>query len=433
MRPRLVTRAVLGLVSVALSACTEEVPPLPVDAGRRDAGLAIDAGEGDAGGPALDAGTGDGGADAASRDAGPEPPPGCTPAPVVEVASGALSAMTLSVAGGRALITWVETRDGATELFARAETAEGGLADERRLSDGATPRSPSAAGDDEGHWLVWTATAGGVDGYDLRVLRVDPAGAPGEVEVLEPGDGTGDHLPSVASRAGDAHVAWVRRALAGGGAPALARRSVGEPIGDPVTLRDDAAPTGRLALERAASRLVLAYLEGAAEGTFVHAMLADPSASTGSAPIRLSSDGRAAGGLDVASQLGEAAVVWDVYVGATRRELRFRQLDEEGAFLSAERPLTGGPTGGHTPSLVALAGGYLALFHGFGGAEGDHVRLALIAPYAEVIGAVSIEPLDGELIATALALDGAQVVAAWIERLDASDARLRAVRLLCNL
>lgn len=263
--------------------------------------------------------------------------------------------------------------------------------------------------------------------WDVRARVLDArAGTQGDPVTLS--DAPGDvSLPVIGAGAGTPYVAWARGT--GAGRTGQVRRLSEEaPTGTPAIIEGWSSILGRPAIVPLETGALLAWVDGETRHVRVQAL--DAAGVPMGEARNLSTESGASGGLDVAMAPEGGAFVFDVRVGGTRPELRFRAFDVSGESVGLEKVLTKGDETGSGASIAALRGGYAVAYRG-GTDAGDAsiLRLAFIDSEGEVLEVLDLAPLDppSRPVVVRVSRDGTLVYVAYTD-----DQAMRIAKIRCE-
>lgn len=338
------------------------------------------------------------------------------------------SKMSVGVGPDEFLVTWEQDDTGIPDVF--AQTVDPSLAPGFPVNitrDGVRSQSPAALYID-GHWLLsWYDNSMG--GYEVYAAPANTDLVPGTSSRLTT-NSLRDDSPTLLRDGAGVLAAWVddnseglrtahTRKLDADGVP-TAEAQVASQSGE--------SPSGDIALVTLVDGYGLLWNSASVVRL---QRLSSVGAATGSSEALTSENVN--GGFDIAMTDTGGAIAYAATIGGSRREIRFRLLDDTGAVSASERIVTLAPEQGEHPSIAAFAGGYLVSYRTRGAAP--MIRLALMSSTGDVLESVDVVEASstGRQTVVRVSGDGQTILVTWVDDAEDSSVRGHWLRLRCEV
>lgn len=247
--------------------------------------------------------------------------------------------------------------------------------------------------------------------------------------------------PVMADIAGVPMLAWIATDMTGKQVRISGKRlDASSSVVDYVAKNAGHAPVS-LALTRIGhAGAALGWVDEVAERGVWMQMIDDAGQPTGE-PVRLSDKASAGSSLDLATRNDEGgAALYSVAIGGTNREIRFRRLDDKGAFMGQDIKIVSSPLQGMDASLARLGVGYVVAYRALpgGAVTKPEIRIMFISKEGNVqhdrLGRLMTYPIAeasgaGGRTTVRVSLDG-QILVAFLDGAD--NLRLARQRLDCQ-
>ena len=399
------------LIAWIVSGCDGQPPPIPLDAGRRDAG--VDAGR-DAG-PRPDGALPDTGP-VMGPDAGP---PSCTldPSDVRKVGSDRPGDRTVGLAATSDGFGLVFTALPASAVVAEVQgvrlSSSGELGETHTITAPPGQKRPPTLAALGTTWVAaWVDNDPDTFEVRARALSSDLAPIGASAAHLTATPAVGESGPTLFVGSDGALLAWIADDGTTRAVRAQRLGADGAPIGSSA-VASSGHRFGALALAELAAGPALLYTTPEDTGSGPESRLylqgLTASGATRGAALRIDQEGNADGTVDAALSSSGGAVVFGVLVAGVRNEVRFRALSGAGALVGDERILAEGTDA----SIAAFAGGYAVSYRAASSAE---VRLLLVTELGDVIAELPIAAAQVAGGRTTVRVSGdGQIAIAWAD------------------
>lgn len=408
------------------------VPPIPTDAGPRDAQRPDASGPDDGGG--LDAPIGDAG----DVDGGGFDPGLCRADPTSDVFTLATDSLArvrdVGVAAGTTGlgVAWSARAEGAENVWlAEIPPTGAALIAAQQITTGTSlQRDPVIAPNGLGWFLAWYGNPDADFEIYAEAFEDGRIVDGGSLERLTTRAGR-DDAPVLLARSDGAMAGWIETRGA----------TMGERVPVVRSLSTTAAPTagqhdgttasttvGRFVLAPRNGGLSLAWVESGGTPRALLQQL-DASGVPSGTPIQLSTEPNLDGSLDLATDESGGAAVWGTSIAGSRPQVRARLLDGSGNPLASEVVITDTTTG-RDATIAPIAGGYVIAYRALDGSP--VLRLDFRDANLDPAATLDVVPVSASGGSVTIRTSGeGRMVVGWAD-VDATTTTIRAARIRCD-
>ncbi|HEY2735911.1 MAG TPA: hypothetical protein VGI70_18065, partial [Polyangiales bacterium] len=254
-----------------------------------------------------------------------------------------------------------------------------------------------------------------------------------------------EHAPMFATIAGVPQLVWISEDL-GSGAREVDRKRFDDSgaVDTLLSMGSGRKPVSLAFAPMATTNAALAFLdEDGMPGIWIQPL--DKNSKPVGDPVLVSDAITAGNSVDLATREEDGgAIVYAVDIGGVNKEIRFRRLDKNGAFVDQEVTLVGSPIQARDASVARLSGGYVVAYRQLATATSakNEIRMLFITKEGNVMNDaqgrlltyhVADTTADSGSVIARISTDGQYSVAFVDETSDGNQVRLVRKRLDCTL